>query len=107
MHDKKGFNLFPPIFLLNLCNLDSLKYGSILSFDFTIGIRPEWGYPSMIDTFIFYKPLKLLVYELWPIIGGDTPWQTIGEKHTFESSDNVVSCSRLQNLYFHISAVVV
>ena len=25
VHDKKGFNLFPPIFLLNLCSLDSLK----------------------------------------------------------------------------------
>ena len=25
VHDKKGFNLFPPLFLLNLCNLDSLK----------------------------------------------------------------------------------
>ena len=25
VHDKKGFSLFPPIFLLNLCNLDSLK----------------------------------------------------------------------------------
>lgn len=78
-----------------------------MCFDFTIGLRPERGYPSMVDTFIFYKPLKLLAYELWPAIGGDTHWHTMSEKHTFESSDNLVSCSRLKNLSFHILAVVV
>lgn len=76
-----------------------------MSFDFTIGLGPEWGYPSMVDTFVVYKPLKLLAYELWPVICSDTHWQTMGE--ALEALDNLVGCSRLQNLYFHILGVVV
>ena len=65
----------------------------MLSFDYTIGLRPEWGYPSMTYTFVVYKPLKLLAYELWPVICSDTHWQTMGEKHALEAPDNLVGCS--------------
>ena len=78
-----------------------------MSFDFTISLGPEWGYLSMVDTISFHEPLKLLAYELWPIICGKTHWQAMGEEHVLEAPDNLVGRSSLQNLYFHISAVVV